>query len=185
MKRRTRQGLLSLHIIVSVGLLGSDAALLALSVAGARGAPGVAVYPAALLVGQWLLLPLAALSLLTGVAQGLLTPWGVVRYHWTLLKLVLNTAGLTLAWLVLLPSLHAAANQAQGALHAVSGRDRLGLVRNSSAAITVLVVTVLLSVFKPFGRIAARRPPRTAGAGRAVGPLTPAGRPGRLGNVGP
>ena len=149
-----RKGLLSLHIITSVGLLGSDAAVLVLSIAGARGAAPPSVYPPAALLGQWLILPLSVASLATGVALGLLTPWGVLRYYWTSLKLALNSAGLVLAWLVLLPSLDRAADQAHTALSTgLPAGDRLGLVRDSAAAMTVLVVTVLLSVYKPFGRL--------------------------------
>jgi hypothetical protein len=31
--------------------------------------------------------------------------------------------------------------------------DRLGLVKDTAAASTVLIVTVLLAVYKPFGRL--------------------------------
>ena len=149
-----RKLLLSVHIIVSVGLLGTDAAVLLLCIAGARGAAPGTVYPAAHLIGVALLVPLAVLALATGLAQGLLTAWGIVRYWWVTLKLTLTVAGLVLALFVLVPTLGTAA----AAATAVAGApevpvDRLGLVKDTAAASTVLIVTVLLAVYKPFGRL--------------------------------
>ncbi|MGZ3715788.1 MAG: hypothetical protein ACXVA4_10240 [Ktedonobacterales bacterium] len=145
-----RKLLLSAHIIVSVGLLGSDAAVLVLCIAGARGSDPRTVYPAAHLIATTLLVPLALLALATGLLQGLLTPWGIVRYWWVTIKLALTIAGIVLGSLVLVPTLSAAT--------AASGTqplpvDRLGLVKDASAASIVLIVTVLLAVYKPFGRL--------------------------------
>jgi hypothetical protein len=149
-----RKLLLSVHIIVSVGLLGADAAVLLLCIAGARGAAPGTVYPAAYLIGGSLLVPLAVLALATGLAQGLLTSWGIVRYWWVTLKLTLTVAGIVLALLVLVPTLSAAAAAATAVAGAPAPSvDRLGLVKDTAAASTVLIVTVLLAVYKPFGRL--------------------------------
>jgi hypothetical protein len=56
--RSWRNLLLSAHIIASVGLLGTDAAVLALNIAGWRHADPRTICPAAHLIGAWLLLPL-------------------------------------------------------------------------------------------------------------------------------
>lgn len=146
-----RNLLLSTHIIASVGLLGTDAAVLTLNIAGWRHADPQTIYPAAHLIGLWLLLPLALASVLTGLAVGLLTPWGITRYWWVAIKLALTLAGLVLAITVLLPGLSEAA-------HAVSASQpgssaRFGLARDTAAASIVLITTVLLAVFKPLGRI--------------------------------
>ncbi len=155
-----RKLLLSVHIIVSVGLLGTDAAVLILCIAGARGSDPRTVYPAAHLIGVTLLVPLALLAVATGLALGLLTPWGVVRYWWVTIKLALNVAGIVLALLVLVPTLGAAADAATAVAGApVPSADRLGLVRDAAAASLVLVMTVLLAVYKPFGRLRGRRHP--------------------------
>lgn len=145
-----RKLLLSVHIIVSVGLLGSDAAVLVLCIAGARSADPRTVYPAAHLIATTLLVPLALLALATGLLQGLLTPWGVVRYWWVTLKLALTAAGIVLGSLVLVPTLSSAAATSGAQLLSV---DRLGLVKDASAASIVLIVAVLLAVYKPFGRL--------------------------------
>jgi uncharacterized membrane protein len=156
--RSWRNLLLSAHIIASVGLLGTDAAVLTLTVAGWRHADPRTIYPAAHLIAAWLLLPLAGASVLTGLILGLLTRWGITRYWWVAIKLVLNLAGLVLALSVLLPELNAAAHAAN-ALHAArpGATASFGLTRDTAAASTVLISTVLLAVYKPFGRLPGRR----------------------------
>jgi hypothetical protein len=143
-------------VTVSVGLLGSDAAVLALASAGRLGSDPVTVYPAAHLISELLLLPLAVLALATGVALGLLTPWGLLRYWWVVMSLAVTAAGTCLATFVLVPGLGAASTAAL-ARHPVA--DATGLVRDSGAACCVLIATVVLSYVKPFGTV--RRRPRT------------------------
>jgi hypothetical protein len=153
-----RKLLLSVHVIVSVGLLGSDAAVLVLCIAGARGSDPSTVYPAARLIGSTLLVPLALLALATGLVQGLLTPWGIARYWWVAISLAFTVAGIVLGTFVLVPTLGAAASAAAAGHGAqVLSVDRLGLVKDASAASIVLIVIVLLSVYKPFGRLRGRR----------------------------
>lgn len=155
-----RKLLLSVHLIVSVGLLGSDAAVLVLCIAGARGSDPSTIYPAASLIASALLVPLALLALATGVILGMLTPWGIVRYWWVAISLALTVAGIVLGTFVLVPTLGAAADAAIAGHGAQAlSVDRLGLVKDTSAASIVLTVTVLLSVYKPFGRLRDRRRP--------------------------
>jgi hypothetical protein len=154
---RWRKWLLTLHIGSSVGLLGADGAVLTLDLAGAAGRDPVAVYPAAQMVATALLVPLALISLASGVALGLLTPWGLVRHWWVAIKLVLTLAGTVLALTVLTPTLAGAADAALTG-EALSTGDKLEVVRNSAAASVVLLVTLVLSVHKPFGRVRRRRP---------------------------
>ena len=144
-----RKLLLTTHIGASVGLLGTDATVLLLAVTGARGREPAAVYPAAQLIGSLVLVPAALLSLATGVLLGLLTPWGLFRHWWVTAKLVLTTAGAVLSLVVRTPALTALADGAGGSLP-------LELVRDSGAASGVLLVTLVLSVYKPFGRIRPR-----------------------------
>ena len=154
-----RKALRTVHVIASVGLLGADAAVLALVVAGWRGTAPLTIYPAACLLGLALILPLALISLVTGLALGLLTPWGVLRHWWVLGKLVLTVGGTLLAVFVLLPTLDAAAATA---LAGHVPADTFGLVKDSGGASGVLIVTVLLSSYKPFGRLPWSRRPALA-----------------------
>jgi hypothetical protein len=150
---RWRKLLMVVHLIVSLGLLGSDAAVLVLVIAGWLGSAASTVYPAAYLLGVTLLVPLGLLALVTGILQGLLTPWGLLRYWWVVVKLVLIVAGNLLAVFVLVPSLAAAA---QTAATGTLPDNPFGLVRDASGATTVLIVTVVLSIYKPFGRLRGR-----------------------------
>jgi hypothetical protein len=146
---RWRKLLLTAHIGSSVGLLGTDATVVLLAVAGARGHDPAVVYPAAQLIGSLLLVPTALLSLLTGVLLGVLTPWGLFRHWWVVVKLTLTTAGAVLALVVLTPTLSGLANEPAP----IPLAQRLELVRDSGAASLVLLGTLVLSVYKPFGRV--------------------------------
>jgi hypothetical protein len=148
-----RKALLTVHVGSSVGLLGVDAALLLLGVTGANGADPRTVYPAMHLLGSALLVPLALVSLTGGVALGLLTPWGLVRHWWVLLKLVLTTVGSVLAVLVLAPALGRADAAVDAGRPVVDGL----LWRAPTGASVVLLATLVLSVAKPFGRVPIRR----------------------------
>lgn len=148
-----RKTLLTTHVTTSVGLLGADAAVLALVVAGWRGSEPLTVYPAAQLLGQALVLPLALLALATGAALGLLTPWGLLRHWWVLIKLVLTTGGTVLALFVLVPTLEAA--DADALAHHPPA-DQLGLVKDAGGASGVLIATILIAYVKPFGRLRPR-----------------------------
>jgi uncharacterized membrane protein len=169
---RWRKLLLTTHIGSSVGLLGTDATVLLLAVRGAPGSDPASVYPAAQLIGSLLLVPAALLSLLTGVLLGLLTPWGLFRHWWVLAKFGLTTAGAVLSLVVLTPALTELAE----ATGPIPLGQRLELVRDSGAASLVLVTTLLLSVYKPFGRI---RAAARAGSGRPPSPPDPSSAPPR------
>jgi uncharacterized membrane protein len=169
---RWRKLLLTTHIGSSVGLLGTDATVLLLAVRGAQGSDPASVYPAAQLIGSLLLVPAALLSLLTGVLLGLLTPWGLFRHWWVLAKFGLTTAGAVLSLVVLTPALTELAE----ATGPIPLGQRLELVRDSGAASLVLVTTLVLSVYKPFGRI---RASARAGSGRPPSPPAPPSAPPR------
>jgi ABC-type molybdate transport system permease subunit len=158
-----RKALLCAHLITAVGLLGVDFTLIALAVTGARGAEPATVYPAAQLLGTWLLLPLAVGSWLSGVALGLLTPWGIVKHWWVTIKFAFNSIGLVLAVTVLHPTLVRLADAA-GAGVPVTAADRSRLIGAACGATTVLTLSVLLAVYKPFGRVRPRVGTRVAAA---------------------
>lgn len=77
---RKRALLRTVHIGATVSVLGADLALLSLGLSGLRGADPLTIYPAAHLVAERVIVPLAFLSLGTGVLLGLLTPWGLTRH---------------------------------------------------------------------------------------------------------
>lgn len=152
---RWRKLLLTVHIVATVGWLGADLVLLALNVSGARGADPRTVYPAGYTLGVWVVAPLALLSLATGVAQGLLTPWGLLRHRWVTVKLVLTTVMVGLVFLLLLPKLAEMAEIAQAAVAARPGTaaGRTQLMVAPAVASVLLIINVVLSTHKPWGRL--------------------------------
>jgi len=71
-----------------------------------------------------------------------------------LTKFALTTAGAVLSLVVLTPALTSLADAAGGTLPL---GQRLELVRDSGAASAVLLTALVLSVYKPLGRIGGRR----------------------------
>ncbi|MEV1330637.1 hypothetical protein AB0J20_13785 [Micromonospora costi] len=164
----TRKALLTLHLVTSLGWLGTDLVLLTLGVAVLRGADPATVYPVAALVGTVLFAPLSILTWVVGVVSALLTPWGLLRYRWVLVKLLITTVMVVLVLFLLMPNLRAAGDL--GA--ALPPRDRADLVIAPAVSTSLMIVATVLSTYKPWGRTrravpAATRRPTPAGRGAA------------------
>ncbi|MEU8112610.1 hypothetical protein [Micromonospora sp. NPDC048947] len=153
----TRKALLTLHLVTSLGWLGADLVLLTLGIAVQRGADAAVVYPVTALVGTVLFAPLSVLVWLIGVASSLLTPWGLLRHRWVLVKLVLTTVMVGLVLFLLTPNLRHAG--AVGA--ALPARDRADLVIAPAVSTSLMIIATVLSTYKPWGRRPAARPART------------------------
>ena len=152
-----RKLLLTVHVVATVSVLGTDLALLTLGLAGLGGADPRTTYPAAHLVGARLVAPLAVVSLGTGVLLGLLTPWGLLRYWWVAIKLAITAVLTALVLFVLVPRLGAVAGAATGpAPGLLPGGERLPLVVAPAVASTLLALNVALAIFKPGWRLRAR-----------------------------
>jgi len=96
-----RKVTLTTHITSSIGWFGATACFLALALAGMTSPDRELVRAAYLVmsVTTWfVIIPLALVGLLTGVVSSLFTRWGLFRYYWVLLKLVITV----LATLILL-----------------------------------------------------------------------------------
>src|SRR5262245_662641 len=92
LSRRARSALLTAHIMISVGLLGDSAGFLAVAIRAARaGSDGVMVEMVKVLsMFAWTFgVPLSFGALLSGLALGLGTRWGVFRSPWGITKLLL------------------------------------------------------------------------------------------------
>lgn len=147
---RTRKVLLASHVAVTVSVLGADLVLLVLGLWGLGGADPRAVYPAASLIGTRLVAPLAVAALGTGLALGLLTPWGLFKHRWVTIKLVITTVLSAAVLFVLVPRLGAAADAA-AAMAPFAPARRLPLVIAPAVASALLVLAVFLAVLKPGG----------------------------------
>ena len=104
-----RKFVLIVHLTSSLGWVGALFAYIALGVTAAtrqdlqtvRGA-----WIAMELTGWYVIVPLAAIALLTGVVISLGTPWGLVRHYWVLISLALTVLA-TVILLVHMPSVSA------------------------------------------------------------------------------
>ncbi|MER7892454.1 hypothetical protein ABTX15_21790 [Micromonospora sp. NPDC094482] len=167
---RTRKALLTLHLVTSLGWLGTDLVLLTLGISVQRGADPAVVYPVAALIGTALFAPLSMLVWLVGVASALLTPWGLLRHRWVLVKLLITTVMVGLVLLLLTPNLRAA-----GELGAtLPSRDRADLVIAPAVSTTLMIIATVLSTYKPWGRLR-----RAAGPVGSRRPSAMTGRPAR------
>ena len=166
MSPHIRKAALAAHVTTSVGWVGAVVTFIALATVGlvsddvttARGTYLV-MEPTA----RFVLVPLALLSLATGMVQSLGTPWGLLRHYWVVVKLLITV----LATAVLLVYLRTFAAMASTSADPAVG---LGEIRNPSPllhavlALVLLLVATVLGVVKPrgltwFGRRAAARSP--------------------------
>jgi hypothetical protein len=149
-----RKLLLTVHVGASVSVLGTDLALLAFGIASVGGADPVTIYPAARLVGVWLVTPLALIAFATGLALGLLTPWGLFTYWWVTIKFAIVTVLTGAVLFVLVPALGATANAVTGPTpHVLDSGERLPLLIAPAAASAVLAIALALAIFKPGWRL--------------------------------
>lgn len=150
-----RRLMLTTHVTLAVGLLGSIAAFLCLAIAGLTSEDGQivrAAYLAMDLMARFVIVPLAFAALLTGVVESLSTPWGLLRHYWVVAKLALTV----FASIILLAKLELIATAAHLATQAMLPRAELRgvgleLVFHAAAGLLVLLVPVILSVYKPRG----------------------------------
>jgi hypothetical protein len=150
---RWRKLVLTVHVITAVAWLGVDLTMLTFGIAGLAGADPDLVYPAQSLIGRVLFTPLSALVWLIGVVNALLTPWGLVKHWWVLVKLLLTTLMLCLVVFSLYPALSDAGTLAGD----LPSRDRINMVVAPSVSSTLLIIATALSTYKPWGRVRSRR----------------------------
>jgi hypothetical protein len=157
MKPRLRRIALTAHVVSSVGWLGAVATSLALAVLGLTSRDPQRVRAAYLILeplGWFVLVPLSLASLLTGLAESLVTRWGLLRHYWVVVKLLMNIVAIG----VLLMYMQTLANLAGQASDPTLSRAQILALRNPSpvlhagAALALLLVATVLAVYKPAGK---------------------------------
>lgn len=149
--QKLRKGLLVLHISASVGWLGAVLAFLAVAVAAAQGTSRELEQGATAvmeLIGWAVLVPLSLASLVTGVVQSLITPWGLIRHYWVLAKLLITMVA-TGVLLVFMQSFGHGGAEAGGGLH--GSTQGSSSILHASGALVLLVLALVLSIYKPRG----------------------------------
>lgn len=143
---------LAVHLISSIGWIGTVVAYLALGVAAnmSRDAQTVrAAWTAMNLIGWWAIVPLAIGALVTGIVMSLGTQWGLFGHYWTLISLLL-TVLCTVVLLQHMPGVSAIAEMAQqmdDARVSAFGGDLF----HPGVGLLVLLVVDVLNVYKPAG----------------------------------
>jgi DMSO/TMAO reductase YedYZ heme-binding membrane subunit len=152
---RARKTGLTVHVVASVGWTGAVMCFLALSVVSlASQDPETvrSVFIAMESIGWLVLVPLSFASLVSGLVQALGTRWGLFRHYWVLIKLLANLFA-TVVLILYMQTLEHFAGIAQAQPVAVD----FDVLRSPSpalhagAALILLLVAVVLSIFKPRG----------------------------------
>jgi hypothetical protein len=155
MTARLRGIALTAHISSSVGWLGAIAGFLALAVTGLRSNDPLLIRAACLgmeLTTWSVILPFAAASLLTGIVSSLLTTWGLFRYYWVVVKLLITvfSTGVLMMHVQAIDRLGRAAASG-GTLSPDLRQVQVMMVGASGAALAALLLLTALSVYKPRG----------------------------------
>ena len=149
-----RKFVLLAHVTTSVGLLGAVASFLLLSIFGIASSNAQLVQASYVLLmplTTYLILPLVVASLLVGIISSLGTPWGLVRYYWTAIKLLLTS--ITLIVLLLQMKAIAELSTIAGA-RMVSDAElglRIRMIVHAGGGLGVLLLIMILSLWKPKG----------------------------------
>ncbi len=138
-----RKALLTIHIVVAVGLLGDSAGFLAIAIrAAVTDDPELAAssYELLRMFSYVFGIPLSFATLATGVSLGLTSGWGILRYPWTMGKLLLIVSVILVGALVI-----------DGALEQLrDGGDAHGaLIAAATWDVVALTTATVLAVYKP------------------------------------
>lgn len=159
---KVRKTVLLVHIAAAGAWLGIDIVLGVLTVtaltASAAQAAAAAVSIAAFAV--WPLVVVGLVTLVTGILLGIGSKYGLVRYRWVLIKLLLNVVLTALVPVLLVSGVTTLHENGLAALG--SGTDPIipmTALYPPIVSSTALAFAMTLSVFKPWGRV--RRTPET------------------------
>lgn len=141
------------HVTSSLGWVGAVIVFIALALIGLTSPDETTTRGAYLVMAPaaWFaLVPLAHVSLLSGLALCLGTAWGVFRHYWVVSKLVITVfaTGILLAYMATFREMAGIAADSQVDLAAV--RNPSPLV-HGVLALALLLAATWLGVYKPFG----------------------------------
>jgi hypothetical protein len=156
---RTRKAILVSHIAISVALIGNTASVIVLAIRAASigSVEANALYELGGVMAFALAIPLSFGALFTGMALGVGTTWGLIRYYWVVTKAALLVAIILVGSFIVGPSLEALADSSSAGLQKGGlGDERWWLMAGGLANIVFMLSAVIFSVFKPWGRIRGR-----------------------------
>jgi hypothetical protein len=150
--RQLRLLVLMVHVGASVGSLGAVCAFLVLAIAGFV-APDVIAMQSAYLgmdrIAWVVVLPSVSIALASGLAESLITRYGLFQEKWVVAKLVLTAVALVVL-AAKMPLVDEAARLArQGAQDSQLRFAGLQLLVHSAGGLAVLLAALALSIYKP------------------------------------
>ena len=153
--------MLALHIVSAGAWIGIDVIVAVLVLTGWFGGDdetrGLA-YRALSEFVVWPMFTAGLLTLTTGLLLGMATKWGLVRYWWVLVKLVLNVVLCTLVLVALQPGMGEVGTY--GTELAAGADPDPGRVSDlffpPAVSLTALSLATVLAVMKPWGRVRRR-----------------------------
>jgi hypothetical protein len=142
--------MLVLHVLTSVGWFGLAVAVVFCWIAAEAAADQGLAHALYLTIAQlpWLTVPVGLAAIITGGVLGLWTRYGLIRYWWVIIKIIIAVAVVVSDGLLTGESAHVAA---------VGHTSEPVLYGSTTAHVVVLALAAVLSVFKPIGRTPWRR----------------------------
>src|SRR3712207_5270656 len=161
---RTRKAVLVVHIVSAGVWIGIDVVMgvvIFIALLADDGNTKALCYQALELFAVWPLLTTGLVCLASGVVLGLGTKYGLVRYWWVAIKLVLNIVLTALVLVALRPEIGRASEQGRRFMAGEAASLAVGdLIYPPIVSPSALLIAVVLAVFKPWGKIRKRRRPQ-------------------------
>ncbi|MEJ6982388.1 hypothetical protein WG906_18125 [Pedobacter sp. P351] len=105
------------------------------------------------LIAWVIIIPFCIGSLLTGIIQSVGTQWGLFKHYWVVVKLVMTVISTIILLAHMQPISYLAEVASKEALSYSELRGlRKQLIFDAGAALLVLLVTITISVYKPWGK---------------------------------
>lgn len=152
MRPAIRKLALAAHLTVSVGWIGAVIAYLGLGLSSVVTDEAETIRSAWIgmeITGWYVIVPLSAASLVTGLLMALGTKWGLFHHYWVIFSLVLTILA-SAVLLLHMPDVSLVADGARGASDA-SLQELGGDLLHPSLGLVVLVVVQVLNIYKPQG----------------------------------
>ncbi|WP_189887055.1 DUF2269 domain-containing protein [Streptomyces xantholiticus] len=169
LKRPVRRATLVVHVTASAAWLGLTLGLLALALTAYATESASAIeasYRSMKVFTDWLVLPLALLTLTSGLVLSLGTKWALALHRWVFVKFWVTLATTTASVLILRPGVSRAADIVASGGMVAEPRD---LLMGPAVSLTAYVFMTAISVLKPWGLTRrGRRIRGSAGSPKAV-----------------
>jgi hypothetical protein len=155
-----RKAMLVVHIVMGIGWMGVDIALLVLLLTARTTADPLLVvsgFTSVRTIVPATVPPLSLGILLTGTFLGVGTRWGLLRYWWVVGKLLLSLVMTVLVFVALVPAVTRISTGLASGVSAESVRASLGalptmLLFPPIVSFLMLGVAAILSIYKPWSR---------------------------------